>query len=243
MELAIRPKVHHHFAQNHAQTALLRRFEADIATVFVNGCVNHRGRRAIACQLMKEERRLFPRSRTGCGNQSGRERSPLFPGRSSEWAWHAGVYANHRNSRFPRCGRLCTMMAPLRRLRREPKSGASIKNPRIPNGLESDCIAERSLRKIHGIVGHGSGRTLRKGFGQRTRRNNKYEKRAAARIALTCLIRQRDCPAVRNIFGEMHVCFHFKEGRFPNRPQNGGKRRWRLCRALFKRSRRLRSRS
>ena len=28
----------------------------------------------------------------------------------------------------------------------------------------------------------------KKGFGQRTRRNNKYEKRAAARIALTCLI-------------------------------------------------------
>jgi hypothetical protein len=29
---------------------------------------------------------------------------------------------------------------------------------------------------------------VKKGFGQRTRRNNKYEKRAAARIALTCLI-------------------------------------------------------
>jgi hypothetical protein len=28
----------------------------------------------------------------------------------------------------------------------------------------------------------------KKGFGQRTRRNNKYEKRAAARIALTCVI-------------------------------------------------------
>ncbi len=44
---------------------------------------------------------------------------------------------------------------------------------------------------------------LKKGFGQRTRRNNKYEKRAAARIALTCLIRQRQCTVVRNNFGVM----------------------------------------
>ena len=65
MELAVGPKVHHHLAQDHAQAALLRRFEADIAAVLVNGGVNHRGGRAVPGQLVKKERRFLPRFRAG----------------------------------------------------------------------------------------------------------------------------------------------------------------------------------
>ena len=61
LELAVGPKVHHHFAQDHAQPALRRRFEANVATVLVNGCIDHRGRRAAPGQFLEEKRCFLPR--------------------------------------------------------------------------------------------------------------------------------------------------------------------------------------
>jgi hypothetical protein len=65
LELAVGPEIHHHLAHNHAQTTSLRRFEANVATILVNGRVNHRGRRAVSRQFVEEERRFLPRFRTG----------------------------------------------------------------------------------------------------------------------------------------------------------------------------------
>jgi hypothetical protein len=49
-------------------------------------------------------------------------------------------------------------------------------------------MAKKSLPKLAVITGEKGEFARKKDSGSARRRNNKYEKRAAARIALTCLI-------------------------------------------------------
>src|SRR5205823_1288455 len=65
LQSTVGSEVHHHFSENDAQTALLGRFETDLAAVFVDGRINHRRCRAVPCQLVKKERCLPARPRTG----------------------------------------------------------------------------------------------------------------------------------------------------------------------------------
>src|SRR6202023_2806409 len=94
-----------------------------------------------------------------------------------------------------------TSTAPFGRPRKAPNSGASIKKPRRPNRVVLLCIDRGGYQNI--LTGGAATPQLRgdlrkKRFGQRTpRRNSKYEKRATARIALTCLFGQQATSGVR----------------------------------------------
>src|SRR5438309_4519618 len=65
LELAIRPEVHHRFAQDNAQSALLGGFEPDFATVFENRRIDHSGGGAVAGKFVEKLRRLGPRLWSG----------------------------------------------------------------------------------------------------------------------------------------------------------------------------------
>jgi hypothetical protein len=67
------------------------------------------------------------------------------------------------------------------------------------------------------VISDGRGEVCpqKKDSGSARRRNNKYEKRAAARIALTCLVGQQNCRAVRNFFsrsGDLQIAESYFAG-------------------------------
>ena len=96
LQLSIRPEIHHHFAEDYAETALFRRFEPNLATLFVDGGVNHRGGGPVARQFMKEKGRFQPGFRSG---EVALDRKDIFAEPGQELALaarHGGILGKMR---------------------------------------------------------------------------------------------------------------------------------------------------
>src|SRR6266404_6664455 len=65
LNLSVGAQVHHHFPENRPDAASARGFEADVATVFINGGVGHDGGGAISRELAEKLRRLGARLGSG----------------------------------------------------------------------------------------------------------------------------------------------------------------------------------
>src|SRR6202171_3378888 len=102
------------------------------------------------------------------------------------------------------------MRAPLRRPRRVPKSGASMRKPRTPNKLPLPSIGSRTYENITArslATPQFPGRIGQKKDSGSARKEKQQipNKRAATRIALTCYFGQQAAGGVRIFFEKMRV--------------------------------------